>query len=154
MSYARYSEIGGPDGLLARREPFKGKSMSARRDSRGTYIVRSYYTDIAWARGEHVHVSERYWSATTSRHQHLCRAWLVSESEARAASARAAARRARARRRSAQRTSARLEAFLPDVRLIGPDAGEALRRMVYAPDPRRSTSRRWHDAATERPATR
>jgi hypothetical protein len=134
MRYARYSEIGGPEGLLAQREPFKGRSMSARRDSIGTYIVRSYYTDIAWARGEQVHVSRRYWSATTSRHQHLCHAWLVSESEARDASARAAGSRTRARRRSAQSTSVRLEAFLPDVHLIGRDAGEALRRMVYACD--------------------
>jgi hypothetical protein len=135
MRYARYSEIGGPEGFLARREPFKGRSMTARRDSRGTYIVRSYYTDIAWARGEKVHVSKRYWSARTSRHQNLCHASLESESEASDASARGAGSRARARRPSAQSTSARLEAFLPDVHLIGRDAGEALRRMVYARDP-------------------
>jgi hypothetical protein len=38
-------------------------------------------------------------------------------------------------RTEAETTRARLEDFLPDVRMIGREAGDALRRMVYAPDP-------------------
>lgn len=74
---ATYRQIGGPNGLLARKVPFEGNSMSAILTGRGEYIVYSYATEIAWHCAETGPVvSERKYSTTTSRHQNQCRAWL------------------------------------------------------------------------------
>lgn len=80
---ANYSEIGGPDGKLARLEPFNGNSMSARGDVDGNgYCVFSYATMIARVDrapddGKFVaSVTTGGFSPTTSRQQNLCRAWL------------------------------------------------------------------------------
>lgn len=72
---ASYREIGGPDGLLARRESFRGNSMSAHHEG-SDYVVVSYSTEIARANHEGVIVHERYYSVTTTRQQNLRRAWL------------------------------------------------------------------------------
>jgi hypothetical protein len=73
---ATYRQIGGPDGLLAKRIPFEGNSMSAYVDAYGEYYVLSYTTIIAQADDERVMVGIDHYSRTTSRHQNLCRAWL------------------------------------------------------------------------------
>lgn len=92
---ASYRDIGGPDGHLAARRPFVGNSMSAilmpiyggegrpgEREQVGEqYIVSSYETVIAeWRSGEGARmVNDRYYSPTTSRHQNLCREWLLND---------------------------------------------------------------------------
>ncbi|NRQ38793.1 hypothetical protein HII36_44270 [Nonomuraea sp. NN258] len=44
---------------------------------RTVYMVRSYATPIAWVRDDgHVVIPDHNYSATTTRHQRLCRAWL------------------------------------------------------------------------------
>lgn len=88
---ASYREIGGPDGHLAARRPFTGNSMSAHLSADGDrYTVCSYETVIAeWVSGEGARMVERrtiggemtvpYYSPTTTRHQNLCRAWLLRD---------------------------------------------------------------------------
>lgn len=74
---ANYRSIGGPDGLLARKRPFEGNTMSAYLDDRGGYHVISYSTEIAtWTPGEGADVPDAYYSRTTTKQQNLCRAWL------------------------------------------------------------------------------
>lgn len=78
MPNANYREIGGPDGLLARKRDFVGNSMSAEWNG-DFYEVFSYSTIIARYMNGHPNetwVSDEYYSHTTSRHQNLCRAWL------------------------------------------------------------------------------
>ncbi len=75
MAKASYSQIGGPDGHLAKLEPFEGNSMSATREANGRYVVWSYATAIgSFAHGEFLDYGG-YYSKTTSRHQSLMRAW-------------------------------------------------------------------------------
>lgn len=98
-----YKEIGGPNGLLARRLSFSGNSMRAVRinisgeqlvymgrmhsvpedvqqDWRWrdfTYVVYSYNTPIAGVDAAgNVMVLEHKFSPTTSRHLNMCRSWL------------------------------------------------------------------------------
>lgn len=85
MGYAACRRIGGPDGLLARTEPFEGNTMWARWTTTDApfrmlrhYEVYSYSTQIAEydrATGG-LRVADGHWSVTTTRHQNLCRAWL------------------------------------------------------------------------------
>jgi hypothetical protein len=131
MGRASYGEIGGPGGLLARREPFQGNSMSARLEPDGAYVVTSYRTDIAWAAGDDVVITDQRYSTTTTRHTNMCRAWLVPESEARERMRREGERRAELAQRAAETTRERLDAFLPDVTLIGVAGGAQLRQLVY-----------------------
>lgn len=134
MAYASYSLIGGPEGLLARREPFQGNSMRAEWIGR-TYTVWSYRTVIAEAEqdGGVTHNEQRY-SVTTSHHQNLCRAWLVPEDVARerilAAEQRALDLRLRAEAADRER-AAEITRDLPELTLIGPAAGAQLRALVY-----------------------
>lgn len=100
MTQASYRQIGGPDGLLARRQAFKGHTMRAEtspgyvnlgrlpHDERQrfpmgngpkgvAYIVYSYSTPIAWVTNDgEIVVPDVKYSVTTSRQQTLCRAWL------------------------------------------------------------------------------
>ncbi len=74
---ATYRQIGGPNGLLARKGAFVGNSMSAHTERDGTYVVVSYRTPIAtWRPGVGADVPDQRYSVTTSRQQNLCRAWL------------------------------------------------------------------------------
>lgn len=59
--------------LLRARKPFRGNSMSAKIASDDTYIVLSYRTVIATAKGSEVTLDGTKYSQTTSRHQSLCR---------------------------------------------------------------------------------
>lgn len=93
-------DVWGPDGLLARREPFTTYgAMSAdgyatptgrlpnewvtryRADDRNpgiVYTVRSWATPIAWVRADgEVIIPDESYSRTTTRHQNLCRVWLA-----------------------------------------------------------------------------
>jgi hypothetical protein len=92
-----YRLITGPNGRLARRQPFDGHTMEAHtgpavfagelnaterarfeadRD-RTIYTVFSYVTPIAWVLddGTIYHVQQK-WGATTSKHQSYAKAWL------------------------------------------------------------------------------
>lgn len=72
---ANYRQIGGPNGHLAKLEPFKGNSMSARVDEDGVYSIFSYRTMIGFYKnGELTDFGKRY-SVTTSKHQGQMRAW-------------------------------------------------------------------------------
>jgi hypothetical protein len=71
-----YRQITGPDGKLARCEPFNGNSMSAFEHD-GVYVVRSYGTTIAERHDDGTLVfNARRFSTTTSRHQNAARAWI------------------------------------------------------------------------------
>ncbi len=81
MRKVTYSEIGGPDGLLARRQPFYGSSMSAYQVDFADgqfYVVFSYQTPIGWLeeRTRTYWINPQRFSVTTSRHQGLMMAWL------------------------------------------------------------------------------
>ena len=70
MSTSNYREI---PALLQARVPFEGNTMSATLSPSGIYEVYSYATVIATVADGQVHVSDKYYSKTTSRHQNLCR---------------------------------------------------------------------------------
>lgn len=72
-----YRDITGPDGALARLEPFTGNSMSARGDVNDDagYSVYSYGTEIArvvrhpeTGRLVRFYAEENRWGTTTGRH--------------------------------------------------------------------------------------
>lgn len=72
---ATYRDIAG---LLERRAPFTGNSMSAHYDGE-VYVVMSYRTVIAKADHRGHWVTREDYSVTTSRHKNLCRAYLPGE---------------------------------------------------------------------------
>lgn len=103
---ASYRAIGGPTGHLARLEPFDGNSLRgadsfsdwsqsygrmpgdevskvrALIEEHGDprFVVYSYATPIAFVFGDDtVYVPDTKYSATTSRGQTLCRAWLARQ---------------------------------------------------------------------------
>ena len=87
MPNATYREI--PE-LLRQRKPFNGNTMHAYsyhasaaiidNDDPVVYVVMSYHTDIAYVHASgRVVINDAKYSATTSRHQNLCRAYLTQE---------------------------------------------------------------------------
>ena len=99
-----YHKMTGPDGLIAKRLPFTGNSLSAKwegnrpyygrlypdevqhlTDTFGragvieamVYVVYSYSTPIAWAiEGEPAYCTPQGFSRTTSKGQNYVRAWI------------------------------------------------------------------------------
>ena len=104
MTKVSYDQMTGHYGLLAKRKPFIGNSLSAEwttmrpasgllsesefnqlemdwRDSldacKPMYVVYSYSTPVAWAiEGKPAHCVEQKFSVTTSKGQTYVRAWI------------------------------------------------------------------------------
>ena len=104
MAKVSYQAMCGPDGLLAKREPFEGNSMKAEyaryrpyggqlsqhdyerlcwafktavNNGNLLYVVYSYTTPIAWAEeGRHAYIVDDKFSVTTSKQQTYVRGWI------------------------------------------------------------------------------
>jgi hypothetical protein len=76
-----YADMSGPEGYLAETETFAGQSMHGEWTRKGgddLYVVYSYGTAIAIydPQTNERFVSVAEYSATTTFHRELCRAWL------------------------------------------------------------------------------